>query len=66
DEAVRSFKKESKEITEYQVLCASQGITSHLFGLKTSSLKALEQIIADAYKLAKERQAFVVKDQLQP
>lgn len=44
DEQVKAFKKSK----EYEVLCTSQGITSRLFKLHTTSARSVEQIIEDA------------------
>lgn len=44
DEQVKTFKKSK----EYEVICSSQGITSRLFKLQTTSARSVEQIIEDA------------------
>ncbi|MFA6301774.1 MAG: DUF4116 domain-containing protein [Legionella sp.] len=44
DEQVKAFKMSK----EYKVICSSQGITSRLFKLPTTSARSVEQIIEDA------------------
>lgn len=42
---LKSFEKGLKERDEYKLLSKSQGVMTHILGLKTSSLKALETMI---------------------